>query len=175
MVQYAVYPRRVTFLMTELFFDLRLAGLYFRASGARPIREGGPSVAAMRAAREALEAGEVICLFPEGEITRTGQLGRGQRGIARLARNTGAPVVPVGIDGTIRIFSRLQRRPRRGRVDITVGEAMHYVGGESREAEQAFTDRLMERIAALAYVSPSAEPPPSSDASARSRRQRQRM
>ncbi|NJN14517.1 MAG: hypothetical protein HC813_02500 [Planctomycetes bacterium] len=75
-MQYAVYPQRITFLMTEQFFDLPVAGLYFRASGARPIREGGPSVAAMRAAREALEAGEIVCLFPEGRSRRLGSCSR---------------------------------------------------------------------------------------------------
>ncbi|NJN14516.1 MAG: hypothetical protein HC813_02495 [Planctomycetes bacterium] len=79
--------------------------------------------------------------------------------------------MPIGIDGTIRIFSKLQRTPRRGRVEVRIGEAMRYEGAEDRESEQAFTDRLMERIGALLY-SPGSD---SSRASAASRRQRYRM
>lgn len=148
MVQYALLPQRITFLMTERFFDLPLAGVYFRATGARPIRERGPSVAGLRAAIEALEQGEVICLFPEGEITSTGAMGGGRRGVARLARRTGALVVPVTVDGTLRIFSKVQRRPRRGSVTITIGEPRAYAGSEDRDGERAFTDRLMADIAA---------------------------
>ncbi len=149
MVQYAVLPQRITFLMTERFFDLPVAGLYFRATGARPIREQGPSVAGMRAAIEALEKGEVICLFPEGGITRTGEMGGGRRGVARLARRTGALVVPVAVDGTMRIYSPVQRRPRRGRVTITIGSPRTYAEPHDRDGEGRFTDRLMSDLRAL--------------------------
>jgi 1-acyl-sn-glycerol-3-phosphate acyltransferase len=151
LIQYAVYPRQVTFLMTERFFDLPIAGLYFRASGARPVREGGPSVSGMRAALEALEEEEAICLFPEGEITTTGELGRGRRGVARLARRTGAAVLPVGVRGAIHVYSKLQRIPRFAPVEIRVGEPMRFDEEESAEGETRFTTRLMETIRALAY------------------------
>jgi 1-acyl-sn-glycerol-3-phosphate acyltransferase len=149
-VQQAVFPQRLTFLMTELYFDLPVAGLYFRAAGARPIRESGPSVAGLRAATEALGQGEVVCLFPEGEITRDGLLGRGRRGVARLARRTGAPVVPVGVRGTLSIWSRLQRIPRLGSVEIRIGAPLRYdEPDEGREGERRFTDRLMAEIRRL--------------------------
>jgi 1-acyl-sn-glycerol-3-phosphate acyltransferase len=149
-VQFAVYPQRITFLMTELFYDLPVVGLYFRAVGARVVREEGPSVSGLRAARDALEQREVICLFPEGEITRTGEIGPGQRGVARLARRTGAPVVPVGIRGAIHVFSKLQTRPRLHPVQVRLGKPMHYTETPDREGELRFTQRLMDSIRALA-------------------------
>lgn len=149
-VQCAVVPHRITFLMTELYFDLPVAGLWFRAAGARPIREDGPSVSGLRAARDALEEGEVVCIFPEGEITTTGVIGRGQRGVARLARRTGAPVVPVGIHGAIRVFSKIQKWPRLRSIRVRLGEPMVYDETPDRQGEQRFTERLMERIRSLA-------------------------
>jgi 1-acyl-sn-glycerol-3-phosphate acyltransferase len=151
MVQYALYPHRVTFLMTEAFRNLPLAGTYFRLAGTRPIREDGPSVAGLRAARETIADGGIVCLFPEGKLTTTGEMGAGRRGIARLARRTGAAVLPLGIRGAIHVFSKLQKRPRRHTVEIRLGEPLRYDAGDGREGEARFTERVMERIRGLAY------------------------
>ena len=149
-VQYAFYPYRLTYLMTELYYELPVVGLYFRAAGARPIRETGPSVAGLRAAREALDDGEWVSLFPEGRITTSGEIGAGRRGIARLAHRTGARVLPVGIRGAIDVFSKVQPRPRLARVSVHLGEPMEYSESEDRDGEQRFTDALMGRIRELA-------------------------
>lgn len=53
----------------------------------------------VRAATEALKRGEVVCLFPEGHISRTGQLLEINKGFEVIARRAGVPVVPVAIDG----------------------------------------------------------------------------
>jgi len=149
-VQYAVYPHRVTFLMTELYYDLPVIRWYFRAVGARPVREDGPSVSGLKAAREALDAGEVVCIFPEGEITLDGTMRPGRRGVARLARRTGAAVLPVGIRGAEHVFSKVQKRPRRHRVSVHVGPLLRFDETESRAGEQRFLDRLMRTLSALA-------------------------
>lgn len=150
-VQYAVLPRRITFLMTELFYDLPVLNWYFRLAGARRVREEGrPSVAGLRAARDALSEGEVVCIFPEGEITTTGRMGRGQRGVARLARRTGAPVVPIGIHGAIDVWSKLQRTITLASVRVRIGAPIVYDETPDREGEERFTQRLMDAIRALA-------------------------
>lgn len=151
LVQYAVFPHRITFLMTELFFDLPVARHYFRAVGARPVREEGPSVSGLRAAHDALRAGEMVCVFPEGRITTDGTLSPGRRGVARLARRTGATVVPVGIRGAIHVYSKIQKVPRLHPVEVRLGRPLRYAGGDDRAAEEAFTRVLMERIERLAY------------------------
>lgn len=151
LVQYAVFPHQVTFLMTEDYYDLPIAGLYFRASGTQPVREEGrPSVAAMRAAYKVLEEGKIIALFPEGEISKTGKVGRGQRGVAHIARKTGATVLPLGIRGAIDVYSKLQPKFKlRGRVSLHLGEPMK-IEGNDRAAEDRFTDELMRQIRTLA-------------------------
>ncbi|MHC4957179.1 MAG: lysophospholipid acyltransferase family protein [Planctomycetota bacterium] len=150
-VQYAVLPQRITFLMTELFFDLPVLNWWFRAAGARRVREEGrPSVAGLRAAKDALADGEAICIFPEGEITTTGELGRGQRGVARLARRTGAPVIPIGIAGAINVWSKRQATPTLASIRIRLGSPMVYDETPDREGEDRFMQRLMETIGSLA-------------------------
>jgi 1-acyl-sn-glycerol-3-phosphate acyltransferase len=151
LVQYAVFPHQITFLMTEDYYDLPIAGLYFRASGTQPVREGGrPSVAAMRAAYGALEQGKIICLFPEGEISPDGLIGEGRRGVAHIARKTGVPVLPIGIRGAVDIYSKKQPKFKlRGRVSLHIGEPMK-MSGSGRDAEDAFTQKLMNRLRDLA-------------------------
>ena len=149
-VQYAVLPHQITFLMTELFFDLPVAGLYFRACGNYPIREDGPSVAGLRAAKKLLNEGRVICMFPEGEITETGELGPGLRGVARMARRTGAIVIPVGVHGTINVLSKVQKSFRLAPVHVRLGKPMEFNETPDRDGEQRFTDRLMATIRSLA-------------------------
>jgi acyl-[acyl-carrier-protein]-phospholipid O-acyltransferase / long-chain-fatty-acid--[acyl-carrier-protein] ligase len=53
----------------------------------------------LRAASEALRNGEVVCIFPEGEITRIGQMLPFRRGFERIIKGIDAPIIPVNIDG----------------------------------------------------------------------------
>src|SRR3954465_9955655 len=91
-------PRPIRFMVYEDIFKARGLNTIFRAIGALPIspRHARDS---MRAAAEAIKAGEVICIFPEGELSRTGMLLRLKRGYELIARAAEAPVVPVWLDG----------------------------------------------------------------------------
>jgi acyl-[acyl-carrier-protein]-phospholipid O-acyltransferase / long-chain-fatty-acid--[acyl-carrier-protein] ligase len=91
-------PRPIRFmghkgLRTHWFFDWA-----FRCSGAIGITSRSASEG-IRLAIRALEAGEVVAVFPEGHISRTGQLMAIKRGFEVLARKTNVPVVPAFIDG----------------------------------------------------------------------------
>ncbi len=149
LVQYACYPHRVTFLMTELYYDVPGVGWYFRAMGTPVVREDGPSVGAMKAARNALRAGEVVCLFPEGQLTPNGSLQPGMRGVARLARRTNSPVLPLGIRGAEHVLSKIQTTPRRHPISLHLGRIMHFDETPDRAGDYRFTDRLMHTLAGL--------------------------
>ncbi len=70
----------------------------FDVSGTIPISSQQP-LEGMRQAVKALKAGEVVCLCPEGHISRTGQLMEIKKGFELIARQAGVPVVPASIDG----------------------------------------------------------------------------
>ena len=70
----------------------------FRVSGAIPISSDHP-LDGMRAAVRALKAGELVCLCPEGHISRTGQLMEVRPGFESMARQAGVPVIAAAIDG----------------------------------------------------------------------------
>lgn len=95
---------------------------------------GGPKaiLKSLQTAREALERGELVCIFAEGQITRTGQLLPFQRGIMRIIDGTDAPVVPVYLDelwGSAYSYSGgrfFWKRPKRWPypVSITFGKPL---------------------------------------------------
>ncbi len=62
---------------------------------------GGPKalIQSLQAANQALRNGDVVCIFAEGGITRTGQLLAFQRGLMKIVEGTGAPIIPVYLDG----------------------------------------------------------------------------
>ena len=112
----SVLDRQVCFLAKAEYFDRRATSWLFRSTGQIPVRRGSPAGArqAMDAAREVLDGGGIVGVYPEGTRSRDGRLQRGHLGPARLARASGAPIVPVGILGTEYVQAPGQRLPRRG-------------------------------------------------------------
>jgi len=101
-----------------------------RMFGVIPIEAGGNRgkaiLRSLKAAREAVEAGEVVCIFAEGAITRTGQLQPFQRGMMRVVEGTDAPVIPVFLDelwGSVFSYHGgrfFWKRPRRWPYPVTI-------------------------------------------------------
>lgn len=96
----ATMQRFVRFVMWRGFFDPPVLRPLMRLMRVIPIGAGPKDVVrAIREARAALEAGHVVCLFPEGGITRTGTMGRFRAGLERIAEGLDVPVIPVHLDG----------------------------------------------------------------------------
>jgi 1-acyl-sn-glycerol-3-phosphate acyltransferase len=90
-------PRPLRFLAKEELWRYPLAGRVLADLGGIPVARGRGDLPAMRLAERALAAGEVVALFPEGTVRRTGPW---LRGAARLALGTGSPLLPVRLLGT---------------------------------------------------------------------------
>lgn len=94
-------------------------------------------VRSLRTAKEAIEDGELVCIFAEGQLTRTGQMQPFQRGMMKIVQGTDAPIIPVYIHGLWgSIFSwrggkLFWKRPRQipYPVDIHIGEPIHGAKG----------------------------------------------
>ncbi len=94
----AACRRPVRFVMDDVFMASPAIRLSARIFGTVPIRRDQP-LEAIRAVINALNAGEVVCLFPEGQLSRTGALCELRRGFELIARKAGHPLVPVWCDG----------------------------------------------------------------------------
>ncbi|MGZ5003902.1 MAG: AMP-binding protein [Chthoniobacterales bacterium] len=90
-------PRKVRFIVHDEYYRHRLLHPILRAAGCIPIKSTRAKDA-VRAAVERIRAGEIVCLFPEGELSRSGTLLRLRRGYELIARQAEAPVVPVWMD-----------------------------------------------------------------------------
>jgi acyl-[acyl-carrier-protein]-phospholipid O-acyltransferase/long-chain-fatty-acid--[acyl-carrier-protein] ligase len=124
-------PRRIRYIIDQEFYHKPLLQPFLRIAGCIPI-DTRNSRAAIRAAAEKIASGEIVCLFPEGQLTRSGTLLRLRRGYELIARHANAPVVPVWLDrlwGSIfsfqggRFFTKLPKRiPYR--VTIAFGKSL---------------------------------------------------
>jgi acyl-[acyl-carrier-protein]-phospholipid O-acyltransferase/long-chain-fatty-acid--[acyl-carrier-protein] ligase len=93
--------RTIHFLMWKPIFDIPVANYCFRALQAIPIDAASPksTVRALRAAREKLSSGELVAMFPEGEISRNGEMNAFERGFEKILHGSSAPLIPIHIDG----------------------------------------------------------------------------
>ncbi|MGD1096798.1 MAG: 1-acyl-sn-glycerol-3-phosphate acyltransferase [Bryobacteraceae bacterium] len=95
-------PRFIRFLMWQPLFDNKWLNPFCRLFRAIPVPTGSPqkSLRALRDARRELEKGELVGIFPEGELTRTGDVKPFERGVELIARGFETnPVIPVYIHG----------------------------------------------------------------------------
>ena len=149
-------PRRITFVGKAEYLDDWKTRHLFPALGMIPIdRSGGDaSTRALDAAAGVLHRGELFGIYPEGTRSRDGRLHRGHTGPARLARRTGAPLVPVGLIGTRDIQPPGARAPRPFRpCEIRIGRPIHVDRYRDRADDRLvlrqLTDELMFEIREL--------------------------
>lgn len=116
--------------------------------GVTLIDRNAPSKDAMRLIADCLLRGEAVGIFPEGTRSADGAVAPFRTGVEFLVRRTGAPVVPVGIDGAFRAFPRGALLPRPRKVVVRYGEAWT----AERVLAPGGVEALRECIARLAHA-----------------------
>ncbi|MBS1143990.1 MAG: Phospholipid/glycerol acyltransferase:Major facilitator superfamily 1 [Proteobacteria bacterium] len=147
-------PRPIRFVMDYRIFKTPLLGFIFRHCGAIPIASAKEDPAMMERAfaevDKALAAGDLVGIFPEGHITKDGELQPFRPGITRILDANPVPVVPMALSGLWgSFFSRvdgnaMQRPFRRGLfsdIALTVGEPV--------PANEATPETLQKMVLAL--------------------------
>ncbi|MGF6369358.1 1-acyl-sn-glycerol-3-phosphate acyltransferase [Paraburkholderia sp. RAU6.4a] len=104
-------PRPIRFVMDHQIFRSPFVGWLFRHAKAIPIASAHQDAALLARAydlcAQALADGELVCIFPEGKLTRTGELNPFRHGVAEIVRRTPAPVIPMALRGLWgSVFSR---------------------------------------------------------------------
>jgi 1-acyl-sn-glycerol-3-phosphate acyltransferase len=152
--------RSARLLATAGVFRAPLVGRVVRTLGFIPVNRGASDAAdALGPAAEALAAGEVVAIFPEGRLTRDPDHWpeRAKTGAVRLALRTGAPIVPVAMDGAHRVVGRrklvsslIKNVVLRPKVHTAVGEPIDVtamlVGADTPDEIRRLTDEVMSRL-----------------------------
>jgi len=150
----AACPRPVRFVMDNAIYRLPLLNFVFRGMGTIPIASGRDNPQLLARAYDriagALERGELVCIFPEGRITDTGELYPFRPGIRRIVERTPVPVIPMALQGLWGSFfsrkgGRAMSRPRH----ILPLRPIAVATGKALPPEQATPERLQEIVARL--------------------------
>jgi 1-acyl-sn-glycerol-3-phosphate acyltransferase len=133
----AVSPRPIRFVMDHNIFRIPVLSWLFRTARAIPIAPARESMEIMSRAyveiAQALHEGDLVCIFPEGKLTRNGDINQFKQGIAKILEQSPVPVIPLALRGlwgsllTHHKQNPFQRSFRRGpfsRLELAVGEVM---------------------------------------------------
>ncbi|MBP9712275.1 MAG: MFS transporter [Sterolibacterium sp.] len=104
----AACPRPIRFIMDHRIFKMPLLSFIFRESRAIPIAPAKENPQMLEQAyaevARALAAGDLVCIFPEGAITWTGEVGPFKNGVTRILESTPVPVIPLALRGLWQSF-----------------------------------------------------------------------
>ncbi len=153
-------PRRVTFVAKAEYFNTPgikgwFQKRFFSGAGQVPIDRSGASAAegALSAAKKVLENGELFGIYPEGTRSHDGKLYRGRTGVARLALETGVPVIPVAVVGTDVVAPPGKKFGSFTRPVVRFGKPLDFSRYEGLENDRyilrSITDEIMYEIMVL--------------------------
>jgi 1-acyl-sn-glycerol-3-phosphate acyltransferase len=155
-----IAPEPVRILIEERLFQVPLFGAYLHLAGHIPVLQGNGRTA-YDAALRTLRERKSVALYPEGAISPLdGGIHRPRTGAARLALESGAPIVPIGVAldrSRIRLIeTKVKNEPAlgtwyfHGPYAITVGSPMAFRGNvEDRVLVDSISEEIMDRISSL--------------------------
>lgn len=116
-----------------------------------PVDQDRPDMASLKTMVKLLHLGEKVLVFPEGERSETGALGKGQPGVGLIVAKAGVKVQPVRIRGAIDALPRGSGRIKFARIVVTIGPAIDFSGQDyqGKDGYQKIADRIMAEIEAL--------------------------
>ncbi len=155
-----VVKRRITFLAKSEYFTGtgikgRFLAWFYTAVGQVPIdrTDADSAQAALNTAARILGEGKLLGMYPEGTRSPDGRLYKGKTGLARLALETGVPVIPVAMIGTNVVNPPGTKGLRFGRVTVKFGKPMDFSRFEglagNRFIERAVIDEVMYELMRL--------------------------
>ncbi len=149
----SVFPRRIYFMMTELYYEGR-GKWFFKLLRCINVKQEGANITALREGIEVLKRSEVIGIFPEGGVSKEGLLQEGNPGIGFLIKKSGAPVVPAFISGTYEALPKGKIIPKIAKIKVIFGKPMVFGNmQDSRDKKRVeeITRQIMKHIEELSF------------------------
>jgi len=135
-VMMAVFSKRQPrFMAKKELFRNAILGAFFRALGAFPVDRGGADMQAFRHSMNVLKNGHCLLIFAQG--TRMKEFENAKGGVALFALKSGAPIVPVGINGSYRLFSK---------INIHVGQPISMESYQGQKVKAELVEEVMEIV-----------------------------
>lgn len=144
----AATPRRIYFMAKHELFEMKVIGTFMRWYRAFPVKRGEPDRQALKLAIQLLKEGNVVCIFPEGELSEGGDLLPILPGCALIIRQSGVPAICLGLRNTNRVmpYGSMIPRPAFRRLDALFGEPQSFDKHATTEEIVAWVDGQLREL-----------------------------
>ncbi len=142
--------RKIRFMAWDALFKVPVLGQLIRAMGSFPVDiRKGKGESAFREALKVLNSGDALGIFPEGQRSEQGPMGELRTGVARLAVETGAAIVPVTIGGAYRAWPKWKLLPKPAKIIVRYHEPiqLHEPDRVTRRDDKEFHQQVMQQVA----------------------------
>ena len=141
-------PRPIYFMAKSELLTMPVLGWILRFFRVFSVKRGEPDKSAIKKAVAYLKAGEVVCVFPEGELSETGDMLPLKPGVALIVRMAQVPVMCVGLRGTAKMlpYGKLIPRPAFGWIEAHWGEPKSFEHHESAETIIGWADGQLRSL-----------------------------
>ncbi|ABZ84487.1 1-acyl-sn-glycerol-3-phosphate acyltransferase [Heliomicrobium modesticaldum Ice1] len=142
-------PRQLHFMAKVELFKIPVLSYVMTACGAYAVDRGKPGRQALKKSLDILAEDKVICIFPEGTRSKTGETGEAKAGTAMIAAKSQAYILPVGLHNSRKVFSRGWFRP----FSVSIGRPFRIEAAEGKRLSSQrlheLSDEIMEEITGL--------------------------
>jgi len=137
----AASERRIKFLVAQSVFGWPVIGWFVKKTGVIPVvkRKGNKAITQ---AVQALRSGNAVGIFPEGKLSTDGKIGRFHKGVARLYKESQAPIVPFVIQGGYEAWHWGQILPKPRKVILQFGQPIERFS----QNEEALVEEIRQRV-----------------------------
>ena len=151
-VVHAVATRPMHFMAKSELFEMGLTAWAMWLSEAFPVRRGEPDRAALRHAAELAKMGEAVCIFPEGQLSTTGEMLPIKAGVALIVRMAGVPCICLGLHNTAQVvpYGTLKPHFAKDRVEAFWGEPRTFPKDASADEITSWIESELARLSGSA-------------------------